>query len=78
MSMRYYSYTASALEMKFTPQQIELLVKTRDEIRDLTGKQHKLYDNLVKELNVTVYAEDWLFDYIYNECGSIEDLENRM
>ena len=76
--MRYYSYTASALEMKFTPQQIELLVKTRDEIRDLTGKQHKLYDNLVKELNVTVYAEDWLFDYIYNECGSIEDLENRM
>lgn len=78
MSLRYYSYTSSALEMKFTPQQIELLVKTRDEIRDLTEKQHKLYDNLVKELNVTVYAEDWLFDYIYNEFGSIEDLENRM
>lgn len=63
---------------KFTPQQIDLLVKTRDEIRDLTNRQHKLYDNLVKELNVTIYAEDWLFDYIYNECGSIEDLENRM
>ncbi len=78
MSMRYYSHTSSALEMKFTPQQIELLVKTRDEIRDLTEKQHKLYDNLVKELNVTIYAEDWLFDYIYNECGSIEDLEERM
>lgn len=78
MSLRYYSYTSSALEMKFTPQQIELLVKTRDEIRDLTEKQHKLYDNLVKELNVTVYAEDWLFDYIYNECGSIEELEERM
>ncbi len=78
MSLRYYSYTSSALEMKFTPQQIELLAKTRDEIRDLTEKQHKLYDNLVKELNVTIYAEDWLFDYIYNECGSIEDLEERM
>ncbi len=78
MSVRYYSYTSSALEMKFTPQQIELLAKTRDEIRDLTEKQHKLYDNLVKELNVTIYAEDWLFDYIYNECGSIEDLEERM
>jgi len=78
MSLRYYSYTSSALEMKFTPQQIELLIKTRDEIRDLTEKQHKLYDNLVKELNVTVYAEDWLFDYIYNECGSIEELEQRM
>ena len=78
MSLRYYSYTSSDLEMKFTPQQIELLIKTRDEIRHLTEKQHKLYDNLVKELNVTVYAEDWLFDYIYNECGSIEDLEKRM
>ena len=52
--------------MKFTPQQIELLIKTRDEIRHLTEKQHKLYDNLVKELNVTVYAEDGVFDYIYN------------
>jgi hypothetical protein len=64
--------------MKFTPQQIELLIKTRDEIRDLTEKQHKLYDDLVKEFNVTIYAEDWLFDYIYNECGSIEELEQRM
>ncbi len=78
MSMRYYSCTSSDLEMKFTPQQIELLIKTRDEIRDLTEKQHKLYDDLVKELNVTIYAEDWLFDYIYNECGSIEELEQRM
>ena len=78
MSVRYYSYTSSDLEMKFTPQQIELLIKTRDEIRDLTEKQRKLYDDLVKELNVTLYAEDWLFDYIYNECGSIEELEQRM
>ena len=78
MSLRYYSYTSSDLEMKFTPQQIELLIKTRDEIRHLTEKQHKLYDDLVKELNLTIYAEDWLFDYIYNECGSIEELEQRM
>jgi hypothetical protein len=78
MSLRYYSYTSSDLEMKFTPQQIELLIKTRDEIRHLTEKQHKLYDDLVKELNVTIYTEDWLFDYIYNECGSIEELEQRM
>jgi heme/copper-type cytochrome/quinol oxidase subunit 2 len=64
--------------MKFTPQQIELLVKTRDEIRDLTIRQHKSYDILIKELNISVYAEDWLFDYIYNEYGSIEDLEERI
>lgn len=78
MSLRYYSYTSSLLEMKFTPQQIELLIKTRDEIRDLTEKQHKSYDILIKELNVSFHAEDWLFDYIYNECGSIEDLESKM
>ena len=64
--------------MKFTPQQIELLIKTRDEIRDLSDKQHNLYDSLIKELNISVYAEDWVFDYIYNEFGSIEDIEERM
>ena len=64
--------------MKFTPQQYELICKTRDEIRDLNSKQHALYDNLTKQLNITIYAEDWLFDYIYNECGSIDDIEARM
>ena len=55
--------------MKFTPQQYELICKTRDEIRNMNAKQHALYDNLTKELNITIYAEDWLFDYIYNEYG---------
>jgi hypothetical protein len=64
--------------MKFTSQQRELICKTRDEIRDLNEKQNKLYDNLLKELNISIYAEDWLFDYIYNEYGSIEELEDRM
>jgi len=64
--------------MKFTPQQIDLLIKTRDEIRDLSSKQNKIYDDLIKELNISFYAEDWVFDYIYNECGSIEEIEARM
>jgi len=64
--------------MKFTPQQYELICKTRDEIRHLNAKQHALYDNLTKELKITIYAEDWLFDYIYNEYGSIDDIEARM
>ena len=64
--------------MKFTTQQYELICKTRDEIRLLNEKQHKLYDNLLKELNISIYAEDWMFDYIYNECGSIDDIEARM
>jgi hypothetical protein len=74
----YDSYTSSNLEMKFTPQQIELISKTRDEIRDLNSKQHALYKDLAKELNISIYAEDWLFDYIYNEYGAIEDIESRM
>lgn len=78
MSLWYYSYTSSNLEMKFTTQQYELICKTRDEIRLLNEKQHKLYDNLLKELNISIYAEDWMFDYIYNECGSIDDIEARM
>lgn len=78
MSLRYYSDITSTLEMKFTQQQYELISKTRDEIRQLNEKQHKLYDNLLKELNISIYAEDWLFDYIYNEYGSIEDIEARM
>jgi len=64
--------------MKFTPQQIDLLIKTRDEIRDLSAKQNKIYYDLIKELNISFYAEDWVFDYIYNECGSIEEIEARM
>lgn len=64
--------------MKFTSQQHELICKTRDEIRNLNEKQNKLYNNLLKELNISIYAEDWLFDYIYNEYGSIEELEDRM
>lgn len=64
--------------MKFTSQQYELICKTRDEIRDLNNKQHTLYNNLLKELNISIYAEDWMFDYIYNEHGSIDDIEARM
>lgn len=78
MFMRYYSCTSSDLEMKFTSQQIDFLNNTRDEIRVLTDKQNKLYNNLLKELNISFYAEDWVFDYIYNECGNIEDIEKRM
>lgn len=44
--------------MKFTPHQYELICKTRDEIRSLNDKQHTLYNNLLKELNISIYAED--------------------
>ena len=64
--------------MKFTTEQYNLICQTRDEIRALNNRQHTLYNNLLKELNISIYAEDWLFDYIYNEYGSIDDIEARM
>jgi len=78
MSLRHNSYITSFLEMKFTTEQYNLICQTRDEIRALNEKQHTLYNNLLKELNISIYAEDWMFDYIYNENGSIDDIEARM
>lgn len=63
--------------MKFTPEQRELINKTRSEIRDLNEKQNSLYQDLLKQLDLNIYVEDWMFDYIYNEFGSIEDIEDR-
>lgn len=78
MSLRHNSYITDFLEMKFTTEQYNLICQTRDEIRALNERQHTLYNNLLKELNISIYAEDWMFDYIYNESGSIDDIEARM
>lgn len=78
MPLRYYSYTSSTLEMKFTTEQYEYINKTRDSIIELNKQQHKLYDDLIKNLNIPFHAEDWMFDYIYNEYGTIDDVEKRI
>ena len=78
MSLLHNSYITGILEMKFTTEQYNLICRTRDEIRALNERQHTLYNNLLKELNISIYAEDWMFDYIYNESGSIDDIEARM
>ena len=63
---------------KFTEQQRELIDKTRSQIVELNKQQNKLYNDLLKDLNINIYAEDWMFDYIYNESGSIEEIEKRL
>ena len=63
---------------KFTPQQRELIESSRVKIRNLNEQQNKLYHDLLKELNLSIYVEDWMFDYIYNEFGTIEEIEERM
>ena len=64
--------------MKFTIEQREYINKIRDSILELNKQQHKLYDDLIKSLDIPFHAEDWMFDYIYNEYGAIEDIENRI
>ena len=38
----------------------------------------KTENEIIEELNINIYAEDWMFDYIYNEAGTIDDIEARM
>lgn len=63
---------------KFTEEQRELINQTRSQIVELNKQQNKLYDDLLRDLNINIYAEDWMFDYIYNESGSIEEIEKRL
>lgn len=62
--------------MKFTPQQREMIKETRNKINKLEIQQSALYTNLVHKLNIKEEAEDWLFDYIYNNYGSIKNIES--
>jgi len=62
--------------MKFTPQQRELIKETRNKINKLKDEQTSLYSNLLSELNMSERAEDWIFDYVYNNYGTIKKIES--
>ena len=62
--------------MKFTPQQRELIKETRNKINKLKNEQTALYSNLLSELNMSERAEDWIFDYVYNNYGTIKKIES--
>ena len=72
----YSSCNSSALDMKFTPQQRELIKETRNKINKLKDEQTALYSNLLSELNMSERAEDWIFDYVYNNYGTIKKIES--
>ena len=63
--------------MKFTPEQRAFIEETRDKINKLEVEQANLYRNLLDQLNMTRQSEEWMFDYVYNFYGSIEDVEER-
>ena len=63
--------------MKFTPEQRELIKETRAKISKMQIEQNELYTNLLSELNLSERSEDWVFDYIFNQYGTIKNIENK-
>ena len=72
-----YSCNSSPLDMKFTPEQRELIKETRAKISEMQIEQSDLYANLLSELNLSERSEDWVFDYIFNQYGTIKNIENK-
>lgn len=62
--------------MKFTNEQRELIKETRKKINKLKDEQYTLYSDLLSQLNTPERAEDWIFDYIYNNYGTIKKIES--
>ena len=62
--------------MKFTPEQRELIKETRTKINKMQVEQNELYTNLLSKLNLSERSEDWIFDYIFNQYGTIKNIEN--
>jgi len=62
--------------MKFTDEQRELIKETRRKINKLEDEQTVLYSNLLSQLDMPERAEDWIFDYVYNNYGTIKKIES--
>ena len=62
--------------MKFTNEQRELIKETRRKINKLEDEQSALFTDLTNQLEVPTKVEDWLFDYVYNNYGTIKKIES--
>lgn len=62
--------------MKFTSEQRKLIKETRRKINKLKDEQTALYSNLLSQLDMPERAEDWVFDYVYNDYGTIKKIES--
>ena len=63
--------------MKFTSEQRELIKETRDKINKMQAEQSRLYANLLSKLNLSERSENWIFDYIFNQYGTIKSIESK-
>jgi len=63
--------------MKFTSEQVAFIRYTRARIKNLEAQQAELYSDLLDKVKVNEQAEEWLFDYVYNNYGSIKHIEKK-
>ena len=63
--------------MKFTSEERELIKEARAKISKMQIEQNELYSNLLSKLNLSERSEDWIFDYIFNQYGTIKNIENK-
>jgi len=63
--------------MKFTSEQRNLIKETRSKIKKLQEDQSDIYSDLLEKLNMNEQAEEWMFDYIFNDYGTIKNIERQ-
>ena len=63
--------------MKFTSEQRNLIKETRSKIKKLQEDQSDIYSDLLEKLNMNEQAEEWMFDYIFNDYGTIKNIEGK-
>jgi len=63
--------------MKFSKDQKEKIKLTKKVINGKQKVQDKLFNDLCIALKIDAETEDWLFDYIFNNFGTIKTVENK-
>ena len=63
--------------MKFTSEQRNLIKETRSKIKKVQEDQSDTYSDLLEKLNMNEIAEEWMFDYIFNDYGTIKNIEDK-
>lgn len=59
--------------LSFNKEQIGFIKKAKKQVEDFEKKQERVYNNLVESLGLELNSEEEgkLFDYIYNDFGTI-------
>lgn len=61
--------------MKFSTQQIEEIEELKSYIEEINLQIDNRFNSLCDKMQIDEDTKDWLFDYVYNDFGSIEMVE---